>query len=389
MKDKTLGILASWNLFKYKGAYYSLHTHYSYLEYITFLYEKIYLVTSIDEVDEIDASIEKYNVSNISNIEIVELPKVTSSISALKLYPQFKKAVKRVIPKVDVFYSRTPDPYSWMPALLGHKRTIMHFVGDIIEAANFNVHWSKLKKKIMIAGYMPEWYLTLKASQKSVVYTNGIHIAERLKKYHITAKPMVSSTISKSSLDKSLHQLPIEKGKVVLTFMSFISYHKGINCMMEVMLKLKETGIDFRFNVIGKGDMAGELKTFVEANGLSDKVILHGYMNDRDAINEILESSDLFFFASMSEGSPRVTIEAMAMGLPLVSTPVASLPYCFEDKESIRFFNFGDSDKAFEIIKEYLDNPNPFIKQRDKAFALVKEKYTKENFLSTVFSYEE
>lgn len=159
--------------------------------------------------------------------------------------------------------------------------------------------------------------------------------------------------------------------------------------MMDVMLKLKEAGIDFRFNVIGKGDMADELKTFVETNGLSGRVILHGYMNDRDAINEILVSSDLFFFASMSEGSPRVTIEAMAMGLPLVSTPVASLPYCFEDKESIRFFNFGDSDKAFEIIKEYLDDPAPFIKQRDKAFALVKEKYTKENFLSTVFSYEE
>ena len=40
MKYKTLGLLTSWNLICDKGEYYTLNTHYSYLEYIVKLYEK-------------------------------------------------------------------------------------------------------------------------------------------------------------------------------------------------------------------------------------------------------------------------------------------------------------------------------------------------------------
>ena len=388
MKYKTLGLLASWNLINDKGQYYTLNTHYSYLEYIVTLYEKIYLISSVRHVQANETD-KKYCVSQFSNIEIVELPEVKSSLKAIKSFLKYRKAVKSIIPKVDVFYSRTPDPYSWMPALYGHPRTIMHFVGDTIEAAQMNVKWSKLKKTIMIAGYMPEWHMTLKAAKKSVVFSNGQHIAERLSKHGIRAKAMVSSTVARNSMPPILPMLPQKEGAVIITFLSFISYHKGINCLMDVLLKLKSDNINFIFNIAGKGDMLPELESFVKANDLTENTRILGFMNDRNKINELLDSSDLFFFPSLSEGSPRVTIEAMSRGIPLVATPVASLPYCFKDKESIRFFDFNDSNKACEIIKEYINDPAPFIRQRERALELVKDRYTKESFLSTVFSYKD
>lgn len=388
MIEKTLGILASWNFVKVRDKYYTLNTHYSYISYITNLYKKIIIVTSVIEKDELSDSFGKYCVSDCLNIEVVELPEVKSSLSAVKYYYVFKRKVKAVIPQVDVFYSRTPDPYSWMPAIYGHPKTIMHFVGDTIEAARYNVHWSKLKKALMITGYMPEWYMTLRAAKKSVVYSNGQHIADRLLKHGIYAKAMVSSTVGCNDIPADLPSLPQNKSHTIITFLSFISYHKGINCLMDVLIKLKKDNIRFIFNIAGKGDMLPELESFIKDNDLTSNTRILGFMNDRNKINELLDSSDLFFFPSLSEGSPRVTIEAMSRGIPLLSTPVASLPYCFHDKESIRFFNFNDSDKACEIIKEYIDNPLPFIRQRERALELVKEKYTKERFLSTVFSYE-
>ena len=388
MKDKTLGILASWNFVKFQGKYYTLNTHFSYISYITKMYKKIIIVTSIVKSDVLTDSYGEYCISDFCNIEVVELPETKSSLSALKHYKEFKKAVKTTISKVDVFYSRTPDPFSWMPAIYGHPRTIMHFVGDTIEAAKFNVHWNIIKKAIMIAGYMPEWYMTLKAAKKSIVFSNGQHIAERLAKHGIKARAMVSSTVATDSLPKTLPSLPQKDGCVVITFLSFISYHKGINCLMDLLLKLKRDNVNFIFNVAGKGDMLPELESYVRSNDLEDKVVIHGFMNDRNQINKLMDSSDIFFFPSLSEGSPRVTIEAMSRGIPLVATPVASLPYCFKDKESIRFFDFNDSETACTIIKEYIRDPTPFIRQRERAFELVRVKYTKEEFLSTVFSYE-
>lgn len=387
MKYKTLGLLASWNLVCDEGQYYTLNTHYSYIEYVSTLYEKIYLVTSVRYAKATGVD-KKYCVSQFNNIEIIALPEVTSSLQAVKLYPKFKRAVKETIPKVDVFYSRTPDPFSWMPALYGHPRTIMHFVGDIIEAANMNVKWSWLKKKLMILGYMPEWHLTLKAAKKSVCFSNGHHIVERLAKHGVKAEGVVSSTVSIDSFPDSLPSLPVEKGRLHLTFLSYISYHKGINCMMEVILKLRKRGVNFLFNIAGKGDMLPDLEKFVAENNLSDSVKLLGHINDRNKINELFGQSDIFFFPSFSEGSPRVTIEAMSQGVPLVATPVGSLPYCFMDKDNIRFFGFNNADQATDIICEYVKNPQPFIEQRNRAFNEVKEKYTREKFLSKVFVYE-
>jgi glycosyltransferase involved in cell wall biosynthesis len=386
-KYKTLGLLASWNLIYDDGQYYTLNTHYSYIEYVSTLYDKIYLVSSVRyaKASETDKN---YCVSKYKNIEIVPLPEVKSSLQALKLFSQYRSAVKRVIPKVEVFYSRTPDPFSWMPVLYGHPRTIMHFVGDIIEAAHMNVKWGKMKKMLMIGGYMPEWYLTLKAAKKSICYSNGHHIVERLAKHGVKAEGVVSSTVKQDALPKKLHDLPVESGRLHLMFLSYISYHKGIDCMMRVIRNLRERGVNFVFNIAGSGDMLPQLKDFVMEEQLQDYVIIHGHMNDRNKINELFNQSDLFFFPSLSEGSPRVTIEAMSQGVPLVATPVGSLPYCFTDKENIRFFDFNDSDRATDIICEYMDNPTSFIAQRDAAFNEVKENYTKEKFLSRVFVYD-
>ena len=60
----------------------------------------------------------------------------------------------------------------------------------------------------------------------------------------------------------------------------------------------------------------------------------------------------------------------------------------FTDKKNIRFFDFNDAGQATNIICEYTENPQPFIEQREVAFNEVREKYTKEKFLSKVFVYE-
>lgn len=380
----TIGILASWSLVRFGDNIFIPTTHHIYLEYVSGLYEEVYLISPLSG----DETKKRGTVLRFSNVEVVPLPFNGSYLGALRNWKAYRNALKQVCDKVDVVYCRVPDPFSWMPALLFKKKTIMHFVGDTIDATQHNEKWSWLKKKVMITGYLPDYWLTLQAAKRSKVYTNGHHLADKLKKHRIKAIPVISSTVSEKDLHDSFKALPIEKGIVNITYIGYVRFAKGMNCLMEFCKRLKNENIHFHFHLVGGGEMFDDVKAFIERAGLSDKVTMYGHIDDKAKMNEILRNSDLFFFPSLSEGSPRVVIEAMAQGTPVMSTPVGSLPTTFEDGKTIRFFGFDDAEKAIEIVKEYLADPVSFEAQRKQAYQMVSEQFTIEKFLSKVFSYE-
>ena len=130
--------------------------------------------------------------------------------------------------------------------------------------------------------------------------------------------------------------------------------------------------------------MFEDLKKFVMENNLSTRVILHGHINDKKILLQKMREADLFFFPSLSEGSPRVVIEAMSQGIPVLTTPVGSLPTTFEDRIDIRFFD--DYNGAYSIIEEYKKDRLSFVVMRNNAYFKVKENFTIEAFLGRVFS---
>ena len=379
-----IAILASWSLVKVGGDIFIPTTHHIYLTFVASLYNKVYLLSPMTYAERA----ERGTQLNFANVEIIPLPFGGSYARAIRNWRAYKQTLASVVDKVDVVYCRVPDPFSWMPALLFKKKTIMHFVGDTIDATKHNEKWSWIRKKVMIAGYLPDYWLTLKAARRSKVFTNGPHLAVRLARHHVQATPVISSTIFEKDLHDDFTPLPIENGKVTLTYIGYIRYAKGMNCFMSFCKRLKELGINFHFNLVGSGEMFDDVKTFLKQEHLTEFVTMHGHISDRQQMNEILRQSDLFFFPSLSEGSPRVVIEAMAQCTPVMSTPVGSLPGTFKDGETIRFFDFNDVAKAVEIVKEYIAEPVSFEQQRRKAFQMVAEKFTIEKFLSKVFTYE-
>lgn len=379
-----IAILASWNLIQSCNDICIPTTHYVYLEYAARLYEHVYLISPFSK----EASKNKGRVLDFSNVTIMPLPFNGNYLGALKNIRSYHTALRQVCDKVDVIYCRVPDPFSWMPALMFKKKTIMHFVGDTIDATQHNEKWSWWKKKLMIVGYMPDYQLTLKAARRSRVYTNGHHLAVKLSKCGIKATPVISSTVSEKDLHGEFTPLPLCSDKVVITYIGYVRFAKGMNCLMEFCKQLKDKRVSFLFNLIGDGEMFDDVKKFVEKENLSEYVIMHGHIDSKERMSEILRSSDLFFFPSLSEGSPRVVIEAMAQGTPVISTPVGSLPSTFTEKESIRFFDFNDTKAAVDIVKDYIQNSKPFEAQRERAYKMVVEQFTVEKFLSKVFCYE-
>ena len=381
---KTIAILASWSLERQEDGVYIPSTHHLYLSFVTTIYNKVYLLSPLSNGKQE----KKGKRVDFPNVEIVALPYNGSYVGALRNWCAYKQAIASVVNKVDVVYCRVPDPFSWMPALLFKTKTIMHFVGDTIDATQHNEKWSWLKKKVMIAGYLPDYWLTLMAARRSRVFTNGAHLASKLTRFGVKAVPVISSTIFEKDLHDDFTPLPINTDKVTITYIGYVRFAKGMNCLMAFCKRMREVGVSFHFNLIGSGEMYDDVQAFLEKERLTEYVTMHGHVSDRGIMNSILRSTDLFFFPSLSEGSPRVVIEAMAQGTPVISTPVGSLPGTFRDNETIRFFDFNDSDKAVCIVKEYLANAAPFDHQRRVAYNMVANQFTIEKFLSKVFVYE-
>jgi glycosyltransferase involved in cell wall biosynthesis len=386
MRRKNIAILSAWNFIKNpSGEYFTNYTHWIYIDYLSQHFDDVYIITTVkcDINTEGLISLNCYN-----NLEIVDIPYSKNYISAQKNVFYYFRSIKKVSKKVDVFYCRTQDPFSWFPALIFRKPSIIHFVGDSIDAIRVNEKWNVLKKCLVIIGYLPDYFLTLIAAKKSMAYSNGVQISNKLKKYNIQVTPLVSSTILKSEL---LHKIPMPDNTIDKTlhliYTGYLRSWKGINTLFDLIKLLKQNNIKFTFDILGAGEMYKDFESFIIKESLSHCVKLHGMVNNRHFINDIYRKSDIYVFPSLGgEGSPRSVIEAMAQGLIVISTPVGSLPTTFTDKIDIRFAKFNDAKSFYEIIKEFQSNRSLFQSQRENALKKVSEEFTRDIFLAKLFN---
>jgi len=119
---------------------------------------------------------------------------------------------------------------------------------------------------------------------------------------------------------------------------------------------------------------------------LYEKINLYGHINDREFINQIIDNSDFFIFPSISEGSPRVILEVMARNLPVISTPVGSLPFVFNNRIDILFAEFNNAISFYNNLLWALNNYNEVNKVASNAFFKVKNNYTIDKFLNQIFT---
>jgi glycosyltransferase involved in cell wall biosynthesis len=87
---------------------------------------------------------------------------------------------------------------------------------------------------------------------------------------------------------------------------------------------------DVRLVILGEGDERKELEKLVKQLGLSGKVDLPGVVPFEEVPN-YLAAADLFCFASVSETQGLVTMEAMAVGLPVVAVEASGTSDVVED----------------------------------------------------------
>lgn len=110
----------------------------------------------------------------------------------------------------------------------------------------------------------------------------------------------------------------IENNKIpVLISCGRLTYQKGYPYMFEALKSLKDKGVVFKYQILGRGELEEELKKQVQELGLEDEVAFLGFKNDPFGA---IAQADVFVLPSLYEGFGNVIVEAMVCGTPVIST---------------------------------------------------------------------
>lgn len=111
---------------------------------------------------------------------------------------------------------------------------------------------------------------------------------------------------------------------------------KGYDDLLKALKMLVDARMDFTFTHVGSGEGKEATRALIHKLGLESRVRMLGTLPHSEVI-ELYRSSHLFVLACKvasdgdRDGIPNVLVEAMAMGLPVISTRVSAIPELVED----------------------------------------------------------
>ena len=121
-------------------------------------------------------------------------------------------------------------------------------------------------------------------------------------------------------------ELGLAPDRLVVSLVGEVGWRKGQAVLLEAVAKLRAEGAarDAVFLIAGEGSGRAELEAKAQALGLADGTVR--FLGFRDDVPDLLADTDLLVLPSFEEGFPNTLLEGMALGLPVVSTPVDGIP---------------------------------------------------------------
>lgn len=117
-----------------------------------------------------------------------------------------------------------------------------------------------------------------------------------------------------------------------LLFVGRMTREKGVGDLLAAAKLLNERGVDYELTLVGSGPELPAMQTLASSLGLDERVRFLGFVPQGDILRGLYERADLFVFPSHTEALPLVLLEAMAAGLPIVTTAVGGIPDLVQDR---------------------------------------------------------
>ena len=155
--------------------------------------------------------------------------------------------------------------------------------------------------------------------------------------------------------DRDLRQeLQLPPGHRLVGLISYLRSYKGHEYFIEAAARVLAREKHATFLIVGEGPEEARLRERIASLGLSSNVRMLGF---RDDLLNVFRSLDVFVIPSVEGDTiPQVLMQALAMGLPVVSTTVGSIPDVVQDGQTGFVVPPRDADALAERIQVLLDD---------------------------------
>lgn len=155
------------------------------------------------------------------------------------------------------------------------------------------------------------------------------------------------------------------KSKIKLLFVGNFSKGKQPFLTVKVAERLIEKGHNIQLNMFGEGVEINTIKDYINENGLSKNIILHGNQ-PKDIIKKAFQESHFLVFISKSEGWPKVVAEAMFWSCLPISSKVSCVPFMLGNGERGSVVT-KDVNEIVKEIEMYINRENVYLEKVAKA----------------------
>lgn len=345
------------HLYKTPDGKYYTPSIYSYEFFNRYLntFDEVRFVGKTKYVNNIDKS--KYLLVSGDRLEIYELPWYQGIKGMLKQIVELIIKYRNVSDGCNCCIFRVAQIESYFAYIFCNKVEKPYAVEVVNDPATFvdmpkvfrwiNIHlMSYIVRKANGVSYVTQEYL-----QKKYPSTARIHGESDIyfENYYSSIELMTKDLKSIKKYKDTKKQF-----EIIHVSNAINNNIKGHKTFIEALKIVSDAGYNISGCCIGDGQSVDEFKCYANKIGVGKKIEFIGRLHSKNEVINRLAKSDLLVLPTFMEGLPRTIIEAMAAGLPCLSTPVAGIPELLEKQYMFK----PDDSKAFakEII-HLIENP--------------------------------
>ncbi len=290
--------------------------------------------------------------------------------------PHFLRTIRLLIDlKPDVIHIVLPWPYLGEASILacGLLKIPTLVVFQLIPR-RFNFQQLRLKSYGWAAARNQQWIAVSENNRKFVCDSFNFPQDRVLCIYNGTDINSEFINYTPDKIAKLRSQVRQEIGlsettKILLT-VGRLSIQKGHQDLVKIIPKIEQEFPDIKFVWIGEGELRESLLEQVKDYGIEEKILFLGYRSD---VPRWLKAADLFIFPTHFEGQPFALSEAMAHGLPVISSDASGIPEMIENKVHGLLYPTGNSIELLEAIRWAIRHSQEMQEMAKNAMLRVKD----------------
>ncbi len=320
--------------------FYSTDTFPIFCLYLSDYFDKIFycapLMKNIPK--EENNKLSRISIDSKKTFKIIYTKTYSGILNYYKKLPQMLfyniSTLRKVLKDSDLVFLRIPTMNTFLNYLLikiYKKPFITYQVGDEKEIVRSSTRYKKVTKLLALtmANIHSLLYKNIikKASAAFFLVPQLMNRHNKKKSFFFFTSLITDQDISRRQVNKDMI------GPVSLLYVGRVSNEKGLAYLIHAVKTLTQKGIEVNLTICGDGKEKDKLERLSSELDIKNCIRFLGQVPWNE-LNDIYSSHNIFVLPSLSEGVPKVILEAMAAGLPVIATQVGGIPCLITHNEN-------------------------------------------------------